>query len=326
LASCRSKMVTADDSRGLELDKVTEFLTNEETGRAFAFEDVSKFMEEDVNPLRVIVDCTNTDEAGDYYERWLSQGIHIISPGRKVGAGDLGRYHDICSAQKGYSVEWYLESSVGSALPIISTIRDLFETGDKIKTVEGCLSGTMAFVLSTFDETVTFSEALKMAMDKGYTEKNLCEDLRGQDMARKVVILARQIGLDVSVDDLEVESLLPEGFDCDMDNTELLARVKELDAPMLKRLQAAEAKGMRLRYKFLIDRETGKCHCKLEETSNSDPVYRLKRNENLVAFETQRYETSPLIVKGAAAGPELAAAGIFADLLRLTRAYSANQI
>ena len=326
LASCRTKMTTGKDSRGLDLEKIPETLTSDEEGELFDLERVTSIMQADVNPLRVIVDCTNSEEAGDYYEKWLSEGIHIISPGRRVGAGDLERYNRVCAAQRGHSVEWYLESSVGSALPIISTIRDLFETGDTIKTLQGSLSGTMAFVLSTFDDTVPFSEALQMAIDKGYTETNLCDDLNGLDMSRKLVILARQIGLDVDIEDVEVEPLVPDSFGCDIGRDDIMENIKQMDAPMLERLKAAQEKGCRLRYKFVIDTSTGKCSCKLTDVSINDPVFRLRRNENIVAFETKRYETSPLIVKGAAAGPELAASGIFADLLRLTRAYSANQI
>lgn len=325
-ASSRTKMVSSEDSRGLDLTKVYDLLRSEDGGQDYDLDEVTRIMEADVNPLRAIIDCTNTEKAGDYYERWLSEGIHIISPGRKVGSGDLDRYHRIGSAGKGTGVEWYVESSVAAALPIVNTIRDLFETGDRIKTVKGCLSGTMAFVFSTFDETLPFSDALRRAVDKGYTENNLCEDLSGDDMARKVVILARQIGLDIELGDVEVESLLDHEEGCQLETEAVLKSMERLNEPLLARLKAAQKKGCNLRYKFEIDCESGKCRCGLEEISNTDPLFRLKRNENLVAFETKRYETSHLIVKGAAAGPDLAAAGIFADLLRLTRAYSANQI
>lgn len=326
-ASCSTKMVNSKDSRGLDLTEMSELLKTEGAGQDFSFEKVSKVMKADVNPLRVIIDCTNTAEAGDHYEEWLNEGIHIISPGRKVGSGDFDRYNKIQAAQRGHAVEWYTESSVGSALPIITTVRDLFETGDKIKTVTGCLSGTMAYLFSEFNENVPFSEALAKAVEKGYTENNLCEDLSGQDMARKVVILARQMGMEVSLEDVDVQSLLPESYGCNLDveNRNVLEEMKAFDGPMLENLQAAEAKDCNLRYQFSIDTASGKCSCQLKEISKNDPLFRLKRNENLVAFETERYETSPLIVKGAAAGPDLAAAGIFADLLRLTRAYSANQ-
>lgn len=266
-----------------------------------------------------------------YYERWLAAGVNIISPSRKVAAGDLERYRRVCKAQRENAAEWQFESSVGSALPILTTARDLLETGDQIKSISGCVSGTMAYSLSKFSEDMTFSEALRRAVDKGYTETDMREDLTGGDVAQKVVILARSLGMDVSIEDVEVESLIPDeiinksyGDGRGDVNTGVLEDMKQFDDAMLVRLKEAEADDRRLRYKFHIEKDTGKCKCSLEAVSNTDPLYRLKRNENLVAFETARYAISPLIVKGAAAGPDLAAAGMFADLLRLTRAYSSN--
>lgn len=255
-------------------------------------------------------------------------GISIISPGRIVGAGDLNRYKRVCKAQRENSVNLYVESSVGNALPIISTLHDLLETGDTIKSLEGALSGTMAYVLSTFSEDRPFSAALRKALDKDIPENDLRVDISGRDTAQKVVILARQAGLDVSLEDVEVENILDEGILSNEYETdeELLKDIgAKMDGLMLERLKAARKENKRLRYKFRIDVETGKCRCWLDTVPNTDPLFRLKRNENLVAFETSRYETSPLIVKGASAGPDLAAAGVFADLLRLTRAYSSNQ-
>jgi aspartokinase/homoserine dehydrogenase 1 len=303
-------------------------MLDDEKAATFDLDEITAALKADVSPLRVVVDCTNSDDVGDYYERWLSMGVSIITPGRRVGAGDLDRYHRVCKAQKENSVNLYLESSVGNALPIISTLDDLVETGDTIKSIEGALSGTMAFVLSTFSEDLPFSEAVRNAANMEIPEKDLRVDLSGLDTAQKLVILAREAGLDVSLEDVEVEDIVPEEiqFKFYENNDQLLEDVKQLmDGPMLERQKAAEESGRRLRYKFKIDLETKKCRCWLDEVTETDPLFRLKRNENLVAFETARYETSPLLVKGASAGPDLAAAGIFADLLRLTRAYSSNQ-
>ena len=326
LAASSTKMTLCPNSRGIEIDDLETLLASSEA-EPFDLERVSYVMANDVNPLRVIVDCTNEEHVSDNYERWLSSGINIISPGRKVGSGDLERYHHICQAQKENAVKWYVESSVGAALPIVTTLRDLLETGDKIKCIEGSLSGTMAYVLSTFSDSLPFSEVVEKAVEKGYTETNLCEDLCGLDMARKVVILARQVGLDAKLEDMEIDSVLPEEVDCytNKDNKAVLEDLKNVDDQMAARWKEAEDQGRRLRYKFTIDAEAGTCRCALEAVANTDPLYRLKRNENLVAFATRRYETSPLIVKGAAAGPDLTAAGMFADLLRATRAYSSNQ-
>lgn len=331
IACCSTKMVVGETLSCLDTDSFPELLSSDEAC-ACDLDKVTEAVESDINPLRVIVDCTNSEKVAEYYERWLSAGVNIVGPSRRVPAGDLDRYHRVCNAEREHSVSWLFESSVGSALPILSTLRDLRETGDHVNVIRGSVSGTMAYVLSTFSESVPFSEAVGNAVEKGFTENDPREDLSGFDMAQKVVILARGLGLEVNLDDVEVESLIPEEIinkeytgDKDAVTEAILEDIKCVDAEMLERLKVAEAEDSVLRYKFVIDWATGKCKCSLEEVPSVDPLYRLKTNENLVAFETSRYATSPLIVKGAAAGPDLAASGIFADLLRLTRAYSALQ-
>lgn len=320
-----TKMILGKDSLGLNLDKLADGSLEDES-QDLDLDHITEAMESDVNPLRVVIDCTNSGNVSNYYERWLSNGINVISPSRKVASGPLDYYQRVCEASRANSVNWQYESSVGSALPILTTVQDLLETGDKIVRIQGSVSGTMAYVFSTFSEANPFSEAVKEAVEKEYTENNLREDLSGLDVARKVVILARQIGLDINLEDVEIESLLPDEimnkeYTGDQEEVEaaILEDIKVVDANMLERKKIADADDKVLRYKFVIEKESGKCKCSLEAISRIDPLYRLKKNENLVAFETSRYETSPLIVKGAAAGPELAAAGIFADLLRLTR-------
>jgi len=318
------------DSRGLDIENLPELIKGEEA-IDFDLDLITKMMESDVNPHRVIIDCTDSKSVSKYYDRWLSNGVNIVGPNRNVGAGSLDYYERVVRKQKENSVNWGYESSVGSALPILTTLTDLLETGDTVHTISGSVSGTMAYVLSHINEEVSFSDAVRRAVDKDYAETDFREDLSGRDMARKVVILARQIGLSVSLEDVEVESLIPDDINTKTYareglEAELLEDIKVLDDVMLERVNAAEAEGRHLRYKFTINVDTGKCRVALEAVPNTDPLYRLKANENLVAFETDRYTVSPLIVKGAAAGPDLAAAGIFADLLRLTRAFTALQI
>jgi aspartokinase/homoserine dehydrogenase 1 len=181
----------------------------------------------------------------------------------------------------------------------------------------------MSYVLSTFDEDTPFSKALEQAVEMGFAENDIREDLSGLDMAGKVVIIARQIGMDIELGDVEVESFLTDDLAA---NEDLKPKdLESIDEIMLERLQKAKADNRVLRYKFEIVKETGKCRCFLDAVDNNDPLFRLKSIENLIAFETDRYAASPLIVKGAAAGPELAASGIFADLLRLTRGYSTER-
>ena len=321
------------DSLGLDhADQYCDPTVMKKKGQDCNLGRITEEVEADVNPLRVIIDCTDSEKVAEYYERWLASGIHVIGPSRHVASGDLDRYKRISQAKKGNAVNWQYESGVGSALPILTTLEDLLDTGDDIRFIQGCVSGTLAYVLSNISEDKSFSQALKEAVDMSYAETDFREDLSGADTVRKVVILARELGLEISIDDVEVESLLPQEIkDKKYSGTveemqaQLLQDMKSLDDAMLERVQSAEGAGKALRYKFVIDKATGKCKCGLEEVDNTDPLFRLKANENLVAFETARYQTSPLIVKGAAAGAELAAAGMFADLLRVTRAYQSQQ-
>ncbi len=317
------KMAIAENARGLTMESIHTGLSEEDGVEDLDLERITAELQADVNPHRVVIDMTNSDTVAEYYERWMSLGVDLISPSRKVAAGPLEKYNKIVEAQKENFVNWQFESSVGSALPILTTLRDLIETGDEVHKIRGSVSGTFAYVLSLLSEETSFSEALGSAIEKGFTEKDIKEDLTGLDVARKIVILARQIDMDIELDDVEVESFLPEQLASKEEIT--MEDIKTLDAGMLEKFKAAEAEDRVLRYKFEIEKDTGKCRAFLTSVDKTDALYRLKNIENLVAFETDRYTASPLIVKGAAAGPELAASGIFSDLLRCTRAYSSER-
>jgi len=326
------KMIMGKDGKCLVTTSDVNAMLDSDAATDLDMHALTMAVKGDVNPHRVVIDCTNDDTVADYYVQWLNSGANVISPGRRAGAGPIERYNAIREAERANSVEWQYESSVGSALPIISTLRDLLQTGDDVQLLRGCLSGTMAYVFRTMDENTPFSEAVRQAVENDFAENNIREDLSGVDAARKVVVLARELGMNVSVEDVVVESLLPDEIRSkeytgtkEEINAAILEDLKSLDEPMLKRWKEASDNGRLLRYKFYIDVATGICQCKLEDVDNTDTLYRLRDNENLIAFETSRYTTSPLIVKGAAAGPELAAAGMFADLLRMGRGFIGSQ-
>ena len=326
------KMIVGKDGTCLVTSDDIDTMLQSDEAVGLDMHALSMALKGDVNPHRIVIDCTNDDSVADYYSQWLNSGANVISPGRRASAGPMERYNEIREAERSNSVEWQYESSVGSALPIISTLRDLLQTGDDVQLLRGCLSGTMAYVFRTMDDKIPFSEAVRQAVEKDFAENNIREDLSGVDAARKVVVLARELGMNVSVDDVEVEPLLPveirdkeySGTRAEQ-NAAILDDLKSLDEPMLKRWKEETENGRLLRYKFYIDVATGICQCKLEGVDNKDTLYRLRDNENLIAFETSRYTTSPLIVKGAAAGPELAASGMFADLLRMGRGFIGSQ-
>lgn len=331
-AANSKKIAIGKDSKGLDIEKLQDLISSD-GAVDFDLDLITECMEADVNPHRVIIDCTDNEAVSKYYSKWLSSGINIVGPNRNVGAGSLDYYKSVIEAQRENSVNWGYESSVGSALPILTTLQDLLETGDTVHTIQGSVSGTLAYVFSHVSDDLSFSDAVRRAVVKDYTETDFREDLSGRDMARKVVIMARKLGLDVNLGDVEVESLIPDeilaktyGGGKEGLKEGLLEDIQVVNGKILEKIKLAEAGGCALRYKFTIDAKTTKCKVVLEAVHKKDPLYRLKANENLVAFETDRYKVSPLIVKGAAAGPDLAAAGIFADLLRMTRAFTALQI
>lgn len=299
-------MKFAKDAKGLPIDAINEQLDGDDAEVA-DLDRITDEIKKDVNPHRVVIDCTSSQEVAEYYEQWMSLGVDVISPSRNIPAGPLQVYKHLCQVQKENCANWLRESTVGSALPILGTLRDLVETGDKVQKIRGSVSATMAYILSTFNEEIPFSEALAQAVDKEFAEADIREDLTGSDTAKKIVILARTLGMDVELEDVEVESFLTEEL---ASNENLKVEdVKVIDDIMLEKFKKAQAEDRLLRYKFEIVRETGKCRCFLDAVDKTDPLYRLTNIENLVAFETDRYKASPLIVKGAAGGPQLAASG-----------------
>lgn len=324
IAANSRKMAIAETASGLPISTIRTCLDEDcdEVALAMDIERITAEIEADVNPHRVVIDCTNSEAVSEYYERWLTSGIDVISPSRKVAAGPLERFHRVSRARRDNFRNWQYECTVGSSLPILTTLRDLRETGDRIHRIYGSVSGTMAYVLSSMNEQTSFSDAVGTAVEMGFCESDIRQDLTGLDMARKVVVLARNAGMNIELRDVELESFLPDELAAKNDLT--IDDLKVLDESMWEKFNGAEAQGKHLRYKFEIDLSSGRCRCFLDAVDNTDPLYRLKNVENLVAFETDRYTASPLIVKGAAAGPDLAAAGIFSDLLRCLRTYSAE--
>jgi aspartokinase/homoserine dehydrogenase 1 len=204
---------------------------------------------------------------------------------------------------------------VGAGLPIISTLHDLVHTGDQVLRIEGVLSGTLSYIFNNFDGTRPFSEIVQDARGKGYTEPDPRDDLSGMDVGRKLVILAREMGLDLELANVRIESLVPESLRGGSIE-EFLQRLPEHDSAMIALLQEAQSRGEVLRYVGVIDPE-GECSVDLKSYPRSHAFAGTSGSDNIVAFQTKRYQARSLIVQGPGAGPEVTAGGVFADLLRL---------
>ena len=266
-------------------------------------------------PHAAIVDCSASEAVAARYEGWLGAGIHVVTPNKRAGSGPLVR-HRALRAMEARGRHWLYEATVGAGLPVIATLRDLSRTGDRIERVEGVLSGTLSYVFNVYDGTRPFSEVVREAKRLGYTEPDPRDDLSGMDVARKLVILAREMGVELELEGVEVESLVPAVAKDAPSPEAFLEALQKGDADMKARLDAARAKGGVLRYVGIVE-ASGKAKVSLAAYEGTHPFARLGATDNIFAFTTARYDARPLVVQGPGAGPEVTAAGVFADLLRL---------
>ncbi|KAF1826615.1 uncharacterized protein K489DRAFT_377046 [Dissoconium aciculare CBS 342.82] len=283
-------------------------------------------------PGRVVL-VDNTSDAGlaASYPAALQRGISIVTPNKKAFSDSYDLWSAIFSAaangtgapSNGYI---YHESTVGAGLPVLSTLRELVDTGDEVTRIEGVFSGTMSFLFNSFQPVGSaaggaFAAEVKKAKDLGYTEPDPRDDLNGLDVARKLTILARIAGLKVaSPTAFPVQSLIPKELESCTSGDDFLARLPEFDAQMDKVKSEASAEGKVVRFVGSIDVAAGAVKVGLEKFDTSHPIAALKGSDNIINFYTKRYGNNPLIVQGAGAGAEVTAMGVTGDLLKVIRA------
>jgi len=302
------------DERVINLSNWSDDLAGSDTPLDFgAFE---AHVNTDQLPHAVIIDCTADESVAARYPDWLSRGIHVITPNKKAFSGRYADYEALLSAGAEGRSHYFYETTVGAALPIIRTIRDLVDTGDRIHTIKGILSGTLAYLFNVYDGTKPFSEIVREAKANGFTEPDPRDDLSGMDVARKLTILAREWGQSIEIGDFPVQNLIPEALrETTVD--EFLDRLSDYDEEMLAMFKAAEEKGMSLRYIATLDGQ-GNASVGLQEVAADDAFSNMQLTDNLVQFQSDRYANNPLVIQGPGAGPEVTAGGVFGDLLRLT--------
>ncbi|KAF9161585.1 hypothetical protein DFQ26_004403 [Actinomortierella ambigua] len=269
----------------------------------------------------VVMDCTSNQAVADYYPRWLEAGFHVVTPNKKAFSGDLSLYKQIRSLADSGKAMVYHESTVGAGLPVINTLNDLVATGDKIVKIEGIFSGTLSYIFNNFStldasaKPVKFSEVVSVAKELGYTEPDPRDDLNGMDVARKVIILGRVAGLDLSQETISVENIVPQ----ELRNTsaeEFMTKLPEFDAHFENLNNEAIQAGQVLRYVGLVDPVNGKSGVTLARYPASHPFASLKGSDNIIAFTTERFP-SPLIIQGAGAGAAVTAFGMYSDVLKI---------
>lgn len=306
------------DSNGIDLgDWHTELNENGEESDLEAF--TNKMI--DLNFANtVFVDCSASKHVVEYYEKLLKKSISIVTPNKIANTLSQEKYHRLRSLAKLSNARFMYETNVGAGLPVIGTLQSLMTSGDKILKIEAVLSGTLSFIFNTYKDELKFSEVVLDAKAKGFTEPDPRDDLSGLDVARKALILSRDSGAEMELDDINVENLVPENLRS-VDVKTFLERLPEVDAQYEKLKKAAENKGQVLRYMAVI--ENGKVEIALKQVDSKHPFYNLSGSDNMIVFTTERYKNNPLVIKGPGAGAEVTAAGVFAEIISIGN-YMAN--
>ena len=263
----------------------------------------------------VFVDCTASQEVAALYKEFLMHNINVVAANKIAASSDYENYRELKTIAQRRGAKFLFETNVGAGLPIIRTINDLCNSGDKILRIEAVLSGTLNYIFNTLSADVPFSEVVRRAKAEGYSEPDPRIDLCGTDVRRKLVILAREAGYRVNQEDVVAEQFLPAEFFAGSQE-EFWQKLPSLDAGFEERRRKLESEGKRLR--FVATCEAGACRIALQEVDKSHPFYMLEGSNNIVMLTTERYNKSPMLIQGYGAGASVTAAGVFADIMSLT--------
>jgi len=266
-------------------------------------------------PNCVFIDNTASPKPVEFYEEVFKSTISIVTCNKIGNSAHYGQYKTFKDTARQHGVDFFYETNVGAGLPIIQTLRNLMNSGDRVQRIEAILSGTISFIFNNFKGDANFHDIVKLAQEKGYTEPDPRDDLRGTDFMRKMLILARDAGYALEANDVDIESMLPKAcLDAGTVN-DFYAALKAEDAYFTSLKNTAKAENKVLRYIGKLD--NGKASITLQMVDESHPFYTLSGSDNIISFTTDRYKERPLVIKGPGAGAEVTAAGVFADLINV---------
>ena len=263
----------------------------------------------------VFVDCTASENVAQYYIDILSSNISIVTANKIAASSAYHNYAKLKETAKRKGVKFLFETNVGAGLPIINTLNDLVNSGDKILKIEAVLSGTLNYIFNTISENIPLSETIRMAKEKGYSEPDPRIDLSGVDVARKILILARESGYRLEIDDIKINRFIPDSlFEGTLEEFWQKISGMDIDFEVKRKVLAKENK----KWRFVAKFENGSAEAGLQEVNSTHPFYDLEGSNNLIMYTTERYHEFPMLIKGYGAGASVTAAGVFADLIKVS--------
>lgn len=304
------KLYVADDV--VDLNRWAELL--QDRGKAWDMDDVIAVRERLglLNPT--LVDCTTDAALAAEYVRFLESGFNVVAANKKANTASLDYYRAMRQTAGRNFRKFLYETNVGAGLPVIDTLQALIRSGDELKSFDGILSGSLSMIFGLLEDGMAMSAAVAKAMELGYTEPDARDDLSGMDVARKLLIIAREVGLELELDDIEVEPAVPMQAIAAVDRADLIAALQTLDAVFAEKASTAKAAGLVLRYVGRI--ADGHCRVAVQAVPRDQPLGAIRDGENALVLHTRYYQPIPLVLRGYGAGAEVTAAGVFGDLLR----------
>ncbi len=301
------------DEKGIELKNWKEQLLASKERTSFnGFIDTMKEMN---LSNTIFIDNTANKKIANHYHEILDNSISISTPNKVATSSSYLQYQDLKRIAEKRGVYFMYETNVGAGLPVISTLNDLMTSGDRILKIEGILSGSLSFIFNSFTEGTKFSDIVKEARNRGYTEPDPREDLSGLDVRRKIIILARETGLALEPDDVKIQNILPQACVDAKTVPQLMKELEKADDHFEAMRAKAAKKGKVLR--MIAKLEKGKASIALEGVDETHPFYSLNGSDNMIVFTTERYKERPLVVRGPGAGAEVTAAGVFAEIIKI---------
>ncbi len=313
VALTNSKKMVFAEGDSLDVSKsVDELLADGEAADLSTFVGRMKAMN---LPNTVFADCTSSEKLIPFYEPILSSSISIVTPSKLANSGPYERYKRLLKTAAKHGVKFMYETNVGAGLPVINPLKDLKISGDRIIKIEGILSGTLSYIFNNFKQGRSFAEVVREAKEKGFTEPDPREDLKGMDVARKILILAREAGFPIEPEEVVVKNLLPESCQKAPSVEAFFEELEKENDYFEKLLANADAENKSLRFIATLDK--GKVNVELKAVEADHPFVHISGSDNILSFTTERYRDRSLIIKGPGAGAEVTAAGVFAEIISI---------